>query len=266
MIINVTEKHVVADSQKGGTMSQIRFVVCSYNIWTTTRWPEREPGLRRFAELYRPDIFCLQELQADSKRVLDEVLLSTHQCVEDDFPGWTCEGNIYWNSDLFELVTYGAEPIEIIEEYRRFFWVRLRLRQAPESTIFVSTAHYTYQFHPRELANDQNLRIPSARKTLTVIDQLAGADEPVLFMGDLNDTEHPIRILTEGGLKNCFSALGQIPRVTYPAYPTARFPQVTIDWMFHKGPIAPMVADVVDFFEGDLSPSDHKPVIATYRL
>jgi endonuclease/exonuclease/phosphatase (EEP) superfamily protein YafD len=247
-------------------MSPIRFVVCSYNIWTNTRWPEREPALRRFAELYRPDIFCLQELQADSRQVLDEVLLSTHQRVEDPFPGWTREGNIYWNTELFELVTYGAEPIEIIEQYRRLFWVRLRLRQAPEQTLFVSTAHYTYQYHPRELATEQHLRIPSARKTLIAINQLATADEPVLFMGDLNDTWHPITILTEGGLTDCFTALGQIPRVTYPAYPTAKSPQQTIDWMFHRGPISPMVADVIDFFEGDIAPSDHRAIITTYRF
>src|SRR5262249_13817723 len=158
--------------------------------------------------------------------------------------GWTCEGNIYWNTDLFELVTYGAEPIEIVEQYRRFFWVRLRLRQAPERTLFVSTAHYTYQDHPREIATEQHQRIPSARKTLIAINQLAEADESVLFMGDLNDTWHPISILTNGGLINCFTALGQIPRVTYPAYPTAKSPQMTIDWMFHRGPITPMLADV----------------------
>jgi endonuclease/exonuclease/phosphatase (EEP) superfamily protein YafD len=41
---------------------------------------------------------------------------------------------------------------------------------------------------------------------------------------------------------------------------------MTIDWMFHRGPIWPMLAEVVDFFEGDIAPSDHKPIIATYRL
>lgn len=46
--------------------ASFRFVVCIYNIWTNTRWQEREPALRRFTVLHRPDTLCLQELQADS--------------------------------------------------------------------------------------------------------------------------------------------------------------------------------------------------------
>jgi hypothetical protein len=26
----------------------VRFTVCTYNIWTHTRWPERRPALQRF--------------------------------------------------------------------------------------------------------------------------------------------------------------------------------------------------------------------------
>lgn len=246
--------------------SSIRFVACSYNIWTTTRWPERQPALQRFAQLHRPDIFCLQELQSQSRQVLDDTLASTHARVDDTFPGWTREGNIYWNTAMFELLAYGAEPIDIIEEYRRLFWVRLKLLQAPDQTLFVSTAHYTWPGHPSEGALGQNVRIPSAHKTISALNQLAGANEPVLFMGDLNDSWHPINILMEGGLTDCFSALGRIPRPTIPALPTAVGAPVTIDWIFHRGPIWPMQADVIDFFADDISPSDHKPVMATYRL
>jgi hypothetical protein len=77
-------------------------------VWTWTRWPERREALRQFAVMARPDVFCRQELQDESQAVLDDVLLDTHDRVKDDFCGWTEEGNIYWNRQLFDLVEYGA--------------------------------------------------------------------------------------------------------------------------------------------------------------
>lgn len=45
---------------------------------------------------------------------------------------------------------------------------------------------------------------------------------------------------------------------TYNIWKNRRWPE--------RGPIWPMQADVVDFVEGDISPSDHKPLMVTYRL
>ncbi len=245
----------------------IRFVVCSYNIWTTTRWPERKAALQSFVRYHMPDILCLQELQADSKKALDEVLLPTHQRVEDAFEGWTREGNIYWNTTFFELVEYGAQPIGILEEFRRLFWVRLKVKDGSQRTIFVSTAHYTYQGHPVELETNLNSRVPQAHKTVEFLDTAIHENEPALFMGDLNDHYTPIRILEGSGLINCYSGLGRVPPFTHPATPTAgKGSPVTIDWIFHRGPLRLMSSEVVDFFEGDIAPSDHKPVLATYSL
>jgi endonuclease/exonuclease/phosphatase family metal-dependent hydrolase len=245
----------------------VRFVVCSYNIWTNTRWPERKEALQSFVRYHMPDILCLQELQADSKKALDEELLVTHQRVEDAFEGWTCEGNIYWNTTFFELVEYGAEQIGILEKFRRLFWVRLKLKDDSGRTIFVSTAHYTYQGHPVELETNQNSRVPQAHKTVEFLASAIKENEPGLFMGDLNDHYNPIRILEASGLVNCFRGLGHVPRFTHPATPTTvKGSPTTLDWMFHRGPLRLMNSEVVDFFEGDLAPSDHKPIIATYSL
>lgn len=53
---------------------------------------------------------------------------------------------------------------------------------------------------------------------------------------------------------------------THPAPPTATgIPQV-LDRMFHRGPIRAMNSHVGDFFDGEIAPSDHKPVVTTYAL
>jgi endonuclease/exonuclease/phosphatase family metal-dependent hydrolase len=244
----------------------VRFTVCTYNIWTDTRWPERAESLRGFTQFHLPDIYCLQELQADSKRVLDEVLLPTHQRVEDDFKGWTVEGNIYWNTQLFELVEYGAEQVGIYEEFRRLFWVRLKLNDDSGKTIFVSTAHWTYPGHPIEAKDNKNARFIQAQNTVEALNRLGRADEPMLFMGDLNDSSRPIEYLRANGFTDCFRAMGRETRFTHPAIPTAGGVPVGIDWMFHRGAIRPMNCEVVDFYLGDLAPSDHKPVLATYTF
>ena len=96
--------------------------------------------------------------------------------------------------------------------------------------------------------------------------EITNQDEPVLFMGDLNDYVHPIRILREDGFVDSFSGLGRTSPITIPAMPTAKGTPQTIDWIFHKGALRPMTSEVVDFFAGDIAPSDHKPVLATYSI
>ena len=243
----------------------IRFVVCTYNLWNDQRWPDRQEPLKRFLEYHLPDILCVQELRPVTCDFVDAVLKG-HQRVQDPFEGWLWEGNIYWNKGMFNLVEYGAEDVGMLEELRRLFWVRLRFRGIDERrTLFVSTAHYTWPGHEVELREETNLRIPQARKTVEVLNALVPADEPLLFMGDLNDPLHPIRILRAGGLTDSFTALGRYPSPTWPAVPIDQGTPELDDWIFHRGPIRPMTCDIADFYVGDLPPSDHKPLIATYR-
>jgi len=243
-----------------------RLTVCTYNIWTWTRWPERRAALQQFAATRRPDILCLQEVQAESLAALDETLGSTHDRVNDSFTGWSSEGNIYWDRSLFERVEFGAEQIGIIEEFRRLFWARLRVLDGTNRTLLVATAHYTWHGHQVALETEKNVRMPQARETVRALAELSHPDEPVLFMGDLNDTTEPIRILRDGGFADCFTSLGSAPINTWPALPTTSGPQQTIDWMMHRGPIRPINAEVIDFYHVDLAPSDHKPILATYAL
>jgi endonuclease/exonuclease/phosphatase (EEP) superfamily protein YafD len=243
----------------------VRFTVMTYNIWATSRWPDREAALKRFLELHQPDILCLQELRPETRAVIDAVLPG-HRRVEDKFEGWIREGNIYFNTDLFTEMAHGAEDIGMIEEARRLFWVRLACRFAAGRSLCVSTAHYTWIGDKTEREGGASPRPTQARRTVQALKSVATATEPVLFMGDLNDFGNPIRILCEGGLCDCFSALGRDTRYTHPANPTSHGTPQSIDWIFHRGPVRPMTSEVVDYYLEDLAPSDHKPVLATYRL
>jgi endonuclease/exonuclease/phosphatase (EEP) superfamily protein YafD len=108
--------------------------------------------------------------------------------------------------------------------------------------------------------------MPQARACVAALDRLALAGEPQLFMGDLNDTNGPILVLQRAGFTDCFAALGRFPRPTIPARPTAVGPDQTIDWLLARGAVSARTAEVVDYWLGDMAPSDHKPVLATYAF
>ena len=93
-------------------MAGFRFSLATYNLWATARWPEREPALRKFAQEIAPDILAVQELRPETQALLDEELKG-HRRIADPFDGWTWEGNIYWDTGLFDLEDYGAEDVGI---------------------------------------------------------------------------------------------------------------------------------------------------------
>jgi endonuclease/exonuclease/phosphatase (EEP) superfamily protein YafD len=236
-------------------------------LWADAHWPERRESLSRFLSYHRPDILALQELRPVTRDVLDQ-LLPDYERVYDPFPGWHEEGNLYWNTALFTMVEYGAAEIGHMAEFRRLFWVRLQPRVQPDGPVlFVATAHYTWPGHKQEEKTGYNPRLEQARQTVTALNRLTQPEEPLLFMGDLNDFRHPLRILREGGLQEAFTALGRKSPVTRPSLMQRheRAPQVS-DWVLHRGPLRPMTCEVVDFFANGVPPSDHKPVLVTYAL
>jgi endonuclease/exonuclease/phosphatase (EEP) superfamily protein YafD len=243
----------------------IRFTVCTYNIWTWTRWPERLNALCSFVALHLPDIFCVQEVQEESLAAIDSVLRPSHDRVTSEMPGWSCEGNIWWNQAMFTLEEFGAEEVGILEEHRRLFWVQLRSIDGDRS-ILVSTAHWTWSGHLVSLQSEKNVRLPQARQTVEALNRMHTDNIPQLFMGDLNDSNEPIAVLRAAGFTDSFEDVGRYPAATYPARPTAQGPDQTLDWIFRRGQVRSMTSEVVDFWLGDLAASDHKPVLATYRF
>ena len=244
-------------------MHPFTFVACTYNLWATYDWPQRRRPLQRFLELQRPDVLCAQELSSETSEVICNTLPHLRR-VDDSFPGWVEEGNVFWNSDLFELVEYGAEDIGILEDLRRLFWVRLA-RESDE-TLVVATAHFSWTGNIRELTENVNVRVSQAEAAAAALEVLVHRDEPVLFMGDFNDFLHPLRMLRIAGFEDSFMALGQEPAITYPAFPITHQPPELLDWMMHRGPIRPTLTSVVDFHLQQVAPSDHKPVVTSYLL
>lgn len=244
--------------------NSFRFVVCTHNLWKDERWSDRQEPLRQFITLHQPDILCVQELRPQSRALLDQVL-KTHQRVDDSFGGWIKEGNIYWNQALFNLIEYGAEDIGILEQWRRLFWVRLQPLATAGPPLLVATAHYTWPGNRKERSDGINVRIGQALSTVKALNRLVDPSSPLLFMGDLNDHYLPLKVLREAGFTDCFTALGRIPHVTRPTFPTHDHTPEVVDWMLHRGPLQPMTCDVVDFFVEDVAPSDHKPLLTTYR-
>jgi endonuclease/exonuclease/phosphatase family metal-dependent hydrolase len=244
------------------TTHPFTFLACTYNLWGTHRWGTRRLPLQRFLAVNRPDILCLQELTPGARELIDSAL-ATHRRVEDPFPGWSEEGNIYWNTEIFDLVGYGAEDIGIIEEERRLFWVRLATKSG--ATLVVATAHFTWLWEAGASGEWITVRVAQAKASVMALEGVAQPDEPVLFMGDFNGYLYPIDVLRNGGFEDSFHALGRSPVITHPAFPTTE-PPTLLDWMMHRGPIRPTLTSVVDFYLDGVPPSDHKPILTTYVL
>lgn len=252
-------------------MIPTRLSIITYNLWNIQRWPMREAAVRGFFRRFRPDIICLQELRFETRDVLDEAL-SGYRRVEDGFPGWLRESNIYWNSDLLEEIQHGAEDVGInTDAYRRMFWARLRMRDTGRS-IFVATAHFTHQEHPEEIRTGYSPRGEQARRTAQTLKSLVREGEPGFFMGDLNDPIVPVHILNEAGYRTCFQRLEILPAPTWPAMPTVRVvpweatTSQTLDWILSNDRARPVAACVPQYYNEDMSPSDHWPVQAVYEL
>ncbi len=171
---------------------------------------------------------------------------------------------MFWNSDLFDLVEYGAEDIGQLAENQRLFWVRLAVESG--ATLVVATAHFTWTGNIREITEQINVRVGEAEAAAERLDDLVRPDEPLLLMGDFNDYIHPIRMLRMAGFDDSFMALGLEPVITFPAFPIPHQPPELVDCMMHRGPIRPTLTSVVDFYAQGFPPSDHKPVLTTYRL
>lgn len=262
-----------ARSGRQNGAAEFTTVAMTYNLWARPWWPQRENAMRAFFTARDPDILAVQELRPESRDVLDE-LLPKHARVDDEFAGWEWESNIWWRADLYGIEAWGAEDLGTRSELRRLFWVRLRpVAFGGRARMLVATAHFTCPDCGSEEATGEALLPGEAERTLEHLDRLAGEDACV-FMGDLNEHHHPVRLLRQGGFRDCFTALGRTSPVTSPVEPLLRpdgadiqheVPRVK-DFQFHRGPLRVRTGEVADFFFEQTSPSDHKPVIATYTL
>jgi endonuclease/exonuclease/phosphatase family metal-dependent hydrolase len=243
-----------------------RISMVSYNLWNVERWPEREPALRHFLTTFQPDILCLQELRKETIECINETLV-THDHVNDVLPGWSCESNIYWNKHYFSEVTHGQEKLDMSDQHRGLFWVRLKLKDS-DKTIFIATAHFTWQGAAEEIQTGHSPRNKQARQTIEYLQKLVYKQEPAFFMGDLNDPIMPSILFPEANYHSCFKDLGLLAPPTCPATPTAEDigENQVLDWIFSNGKAKGLSACVPQTYMNDISPSDHWPVHAIYQL
>jgi endonuclease/exonuclease/phosphatase family metal-dependent hydrolase len=238
----------------------------SYNLWNTVRWPEREPALRNFLTTFRPDILCTQEISNETIHCIAESL-KTHDHVVDTPAGWQCESNIFWNRDSFTEIEHGLEKMDMPEQDRGLFWVRLLLKDSGK-TVFIATAHYSYQGNPQEMETGISPRYRQAHQTVSHLNRLVHENETAFFMGDLNDPVIPRLFFPQAGYESCFQGLNLMCPSTYPVatHSDALSDGQTLDWMFCNGQARVIAAAVPQFYHQGITPSDHYPLHAIYEI
>ena len=247
-------------------MFPVRVNVVTYNLWNTERWPARGPALARFLAHLRPDVFCVQELRPETRDFID-TRLPRHTRVDDPATGWHTESNIWWNTDLFELVGHGAVDIGHLEPDRRLFWVRLR---ADEVTFVVATTHLTWQGNDEERRTGVSPRRTQTARCIAALAELAPPGEPVVCCGDFNDPVTPMGYFRAAGYLASHAALAQGAEATQPAVPSQQPDGVAtcqpLDWMFANATARPIATAVPKVYAEDLPPSDHWPIQTIYEL
>lgn len=254
----------------------LTFVAQTHNLWGDHHATEREDAMRALYERRAPDLLATQETRGWSRDLLDAAMPG-HRRVQDDFLGWERQSNLWWNSELFEEVEHGAEDVGIHDEHARLFWVRLRV-QGADRTILWTTAHLSYSGNAVEVETGVNQRTPQARRVVEELARLGQPDEPVFFASDTNAIATAIWVIGNAGYIDSFSALNRQAPPTHPVVPNPfrdtigtpkspiGSPHKTIDYIFFRGSVRPRSAEVVEFFDRGISPSDHYPVASTFTL
>ena len=259
-------------------MSVARVSIMTFNMCKTLgmpiNWPKRRLPIIECMRTFTPDILCVQELHPLMHEALVEGL-PTHQFVDDEFAGWFNEGNIYWNSNLFEMKEYGAIDIGIIEPLRRLFWVHLIIK-SNQKELLIGNAHFTWEGHEVERNSDVNVRKQQTRRAVEALkdlqEKINNPELAVVFMGDLNENYHPRRILRENGFIDCFLELRLPTPITHPQRPSEPKEDIqvgtTIDWIVQNRFARPILASSLQnvYCSNGYSVSDHCPVMCIYEI
>lgn len=256
--------------------ARLTFVAQTHNLWGDHHAAERVDSLRGLYECRPPDLLATQETRSWSRDALDAALPG-HERVHDDFPGWEQQSNLWWSAELFDEVEHGAEDVGIHDRYARLFWVRLQVEGGPR-TLLWTTAHLSYSGTPVEVETGVDQRAPQARRVVAALNRLGRPDEPVFLASDTNAIATAIWVIGNGGYLDSFTALNRQAPPTHPVVPnpfastvgTPRSPigspQKTIDYLFFRGPVRSRSAEVVEFWDRGIAPSDHYPVASTFAL
>ena len=248
----------------------------TYNVWGNNHWPSRADGLTSLLQTTRPDIILLQEVTSDILLTIQKSLIEYSYIQDSNKQGWLTESNIFYKNTLIDVISYGLEDLNM-EGYnnRGLFWARMIIKDHPDTSFFVSTAHFPWVGNPIEIKTGLNQRIPAAANVAKHLTRLVHPGEPAIFGGDFNEDYHPLRILSEeAAMIDVFEMLDLPPPITHPnrscgdLNETQR-PNRTLDWICTSLPSnCRVIAAYCKTVRGGSfpPPSDHYPIIAVIEL
>ncbi|MFT4196535.1 MAG: endonuclease/exonuclease/phosphatase family protein [Pseudoxanthomonas sp.] len=141
---------------------------------------------------------------------------------------------------------------------RMVTWARFR-RRADGATFTLFDTHLPYR------EQDEDARLRGARLILQRLAQLP-ADEPFVLTGDFNTTPaSPVHAALTAVLADAWltAPRRQGPELTFHDF-TGK-PDRRLDWILFRG-LRLLEARTLDTHQGDVWPSDHFPVLATFEL
>jgi len=234
---------------------------CTFNLWNTERWSERQPAFTDFLRRHRPDVLVIQEVHRSHLEAIARTR-SAYHFISDPFPGFMQEGNIVYNSDRLTMLEHGALDVGL-SGYRRLFWALLREQ---DDDWLIATAHFTYQALQPERESGQSPRLDQARRTAAALTELLAqhGESALIFGADLNDFLNPVRLLREAGFEDVYSALGRSPLFTWPVPGMDHGAPEVDDWIFFRG-ARPLSIDRVEFYRNGVAPSDHFALLSVFR-
>lgn len=250
-------------------LGRTRISIATCNLWDKYFLDRRKQAIVEFVQRVRPDILCVQELCQESFNLLCSC--KEYSCVRDDFLGWTTEGNIFWREECFSEIEHGAIDVELHEEERRLFYVKLHTGR---ESILIATVHLTWAGSDDEVKYGVSPRHKQAQNISHALDTIISNDTlPVILCGDMNDRGGPVYIFRENGYTGCFAAMGiSSPPTTnddmslQPCVAGAVGASGTVDWIMGNNYVRSLCAQVIKFRHNGVAISDHWPVLAVYEL
>lgn len=170
------------------------------------RWSFRKANLLSEITNLRPDILCLQEIQADHLEGFAADLM--RRCTFDRvFKKRTgiekTDGcAIFFNPDMFKLLDVRTvefnQQVDLLDRDNIAIIAKLCVKDNPRAVFIVSTAHLL--FNPRRL----DVKLAQVQVLLTEIEQMAFNKNdryfPIILTGDFNmqPTSTPYNLITDG--------------------------------------------------------------------
>ncbi len=242
---------------------------CNIRFYTApdgnNAWDFRKDLVVRVIRSRNPDIIGFQELWAPQVEFMAKALPEYRWFGFCDRPELDHPMNgIFWRQSRFRVLSPGGYFLSETPHVsgtkswdsahpRLANWLKLEDLQARRVFRLINT-HLDHlgeeaRHHQSQLINEES--------------QIWGPDFPQILTGDMNAEadSRPIRNFLQAGWKDSYSAIhgdSAYPGTFHEfAGSDYKGPHGKIDWIFYRGPLNPVAAEVVNDNEAPLYPSDH---------